>query len=214
MKHAASVHPEPGSNSPLSEKFMSLVHPFRWTARLRCQSVRFIFLKINRYISSSAILLSMFYFHLRNLKLFLFSSSEPLFGSLTIRFQFPMSFTSVLRHFLCYHLNFLCQHLFLKSFWFLLRFQKLALIPFLFALSDFSFCSKLKIICNQYFFSFKPRGKFHYINVYQTFFSFKPYFSCFLQDFFKKRQNPLFLGYLTVQISLQFCLFLKKQYNI
>ena len=26
MKHAASVHPEPGSNSPLSEKFMSLVH--------------------------------------------------------------------------------------------------------------------------------------------------------------------------------------------
>ena len=35
MKHAASVRPEPGSNSPLSEKFMSFVCIEIQTARLR-----------------------------------------------------------------------------------------------------------------------------------------------------------------------------------
>ena len=52
MKHAASVHPEPGSNSPLSEKFMSLVHT-RFLKLNRSTSfifVRFIFFKINRYL--------------------------------------------------------------------------------------------------------------------------------------------------------------------
>ena len=61
MKHAASVHPEPGSNSPLSEKFMSLVHiPMNRSTSFyfSCPSH---FFKINRYLSSSAILLSMFY---------------------------------------------------------------------------------------------------------------------------------------------------------
>ena len=61
MKHAASVHPEPGSNSPLSEKFMSLVH-LSMNRSTSFYFVRFIFFKINRYLSSSAILLSMFYF--------------------------------------------------------------------------------------------------------------------------------------------------------
>ena len=44
MKHAASVHPEPGSNSPLSEKFMSLVH-LSMNRSTSFYFVRFIFSK-------------------------------------------------------------------------------------------------------------------------------------------------------------------------
>ena len=61
MKHAASVHPEPGSNSPLSEKFMSLVHIPMNRSTSFYYSCPSHFFKINRYLSSSAILLSMFY---------------------------------------------------------------------------------------------------------------------------------------------------------
>ena len=66
MKHAASVHPEPGSNSPLSEKFMSLVHiPMNRSTSFYCSCPSHFF-KINRYLSSSAILLSMFYLSSRS----------------------------------------------------------------------------------------------------------------------------------------------------
>ena len=59
----------------------------------------------------------MFYFFaLEILSYFLSSSLEPISVPLTIRFQFPMSLTSVLRHLLSYHLNFRCQHFSLKKF--------------------------------------------------------------------------------------------------
>ena len=63
MKHAASVRPEPGSNSPLSESYDSLL--FRVVSRsfltLAFAIVLFPyhFSRINKFISSSAILFSM-----------------------------------------------------------------------------------------------------------------------------------------------------------
>ncbi len=51
MKHAASVRPEPGSNSPLSEKFMSIIMLPKKHNCSTCfyLSVSFYY-KINRYI--------------------------------------------------------------------------------------------------------------------------------------------------------------------
>ena len=89
MKHAASVHPEPGSNSPLSEKFMSLVH-LSMNRSTSFYFVRFIFFKINRYISSSAILLSMFYFFSK-----LFGHSFEIFYLFPHSLQISQSLTSV-----------------------------------------------------------------------------------------------------------------------
>ena len=106
MKHAASVHPEPGSNSPLSEKFMSLVHiPMNRSTSFYCSCPSHFF-KINRYLSSSAILLSMFY---------LSSRSKESHQNSSLPFP-SLSLIASQRHLPSYHLNFLCQLIFLFFF--------------------------------------------------------------------------------------------------
>ena len=92
MKHAASVHPEPGSNSPLSEKFMSLVH----ISMNRSTSLSFCPFHFSQnqqvFIVFSYSIVNVLFFCLRNLKLS--HSSLTTLGPLTIRFQFPMSLRS------------------------------------------------------------------------------------------------------------------------
>ena len=63
MKHAASVRPEPGSNSPLSESLCpsNYFAKSNW-ARLLHKLFRFIFQKNQQVFSFSAILFSMSYF--------------------------------------------------------------------------------------------------------------------------------------------------------
>jgi len=68
------------------------------------------------FIVFSYSIVNVLFFALEILSYFLFSSLDPSSSPLTIRFQFPMSLTSVLWHLLSYHLNLLCQHIFWKIF--------------------------------------------------------------------------------------------------
>ena len=125
MKHAASVRPEPGSNSPLSESFIVSIRSFKQTALTHFFTYAWlspyvfclceiIFFRINKYyVSSSAILFSMFKFLLcvsrstahPDSRL---SVSPPSFPPALLGASLP----SVSRAFLSYHLNFFCQAVF------------------------------------------------------------------------------------------------------
>ena len=66
MKHAASVRPEPGSNSPLSESYYFNLLPGCLSSLLFCP-YHFVF-RINKVFVFSAILLSMCFFILQPLQ--------------------------------------------------------------------------------------------------------------------------------------------------
>ena len=113
---------------------MSLVH-LSMNRSTSFYFVRFIFFKINRYISSSAILLSMFYFFSK-----LFGHSFEIFYLFPHSLQISQSLTSVSRHLLSYHLNFVCQQVFLKFIFEALVFKiKNTRLVFFVNLKSFSF---------------------------------------------------------------------------
>ena len=95
MKHAASVHPEPGSNSPLSEKFMSLVH----ISMNRSTSLSFCPFHFSQnqqvFIVFSYSIVNVLFFRLRNLKLFFIQLARTSLGSthhpLSISYVTPFS---------------------------------------------------------------------------------------------------------------------------
>ena len=142
MKHAASVRPEPGSNSPLSEKFMiyiladvyRLIISLAFASRLFCcPSLLFeltSFLLRFLSFSSSAILFSRFnifprkYFIL--LSLGSLSLRKPLLNLVITVFVTQITNISIcvrtisyFRHSPYYQVKILCQQLFFKDLHFL-----------------------------------------------------------------------------------------------
>ena len=89
MKHAASVHPEPGSNSPLSEKFMSLVHiPMNRSTSFYCSCPSHFFQNQQVFIVFSySIVNVLFIFSLKR-------KSPKFFSSVPFSFTHRLSATS------------------------------------------------------------------------------------------------------------------------
>ena len=125
MKHAASVHPEPGSNSPLSEKFMSLVH----ISMNRSTSLSFC----PFHFSQNQQVFIVFSYSIVNVLFFALEISSYLIALWPPSVRSPSAFNflchSVQRHLLSYHLNFYCQHFSLKKSSWGLRFPFLLHLP-------------------------------------------------------------------------------------
>ena len=150
MKHAASVRPEPGSNSPLSESYDSLL--FRVVSRsLFNSSFRFClvfpyhFSRINKFISSSAILFSMCW--CRFLIINILQNTKSYFGvlaSLAIQ-SFSLAFFSLL-------LKFFLSTTFLKFIFLIFRFKFFKVRC---ALGTSLILRKTKFKSNHFFYFFK-----------------------------------------------------------
>ena len=114
MKHAASVHPEPGSNSPLSEKFMSLVHiPMNRSTSFYCSCPSHFFQNQQVFIVFSYSIVNVLFIFSLKRKSPKFFSSVPYQNS---SLPFPsLSLIASQRHLPSYHLNFLCQLIFYFS---------------------------------------------------------------------------------------------------